>query len=219
VQQKLAGFQPCVLLKGCREVRDGGVAQHDGYLRDAKPLFIEQVAGVFHPLALVKIEDGRAEHLFEPFFQIAFIDRHLPAQFLDGQGLADVLKQDLAGLDDLFAIGFVCEELALEAFDLFLPNHAFQAVEKEHLALGVDIDIFVAAGIAMVEQGLEDQPGPAAEGEGLAKRGGVPELEQVFADGRIRSSRLRELREMDGQEAEAEDVDGIDPFGAARGGV
>ena len=142
---------------------------------------------MFHSLALVEIEDGGAEHLFESLFQVTFIDGYFPAELLDGKGFADVLKENLASLDDLFPIGLVCKEFALKAFDFFFPDHTFQAVEEQHLALGIDIDVLVAAGIVVVEHSLQDEPGAAADGKSLAKGTGVAEFEQVFAGGAIRS--------------------------------
>lgn len=59
---------------------------------------------MLHSLALVKIKDGGAKHFLEPFFQITFVDGHFPAQFLDGDGFANMLQKYLAGADDLFPV-------------------------------------------------------------------------------------------------------------------
>ena len=118
---------------------------------------------MLHTLALVEIENGSAEHLLEAFFQIAFIDGDLPAQGFDGKGLADLVEQDLPGADDLFAVCFVCQELTLEPFHFFFPDHTFEAVHQQHLALSVDEDVLHAVGIGMIEQGFQYQTGPSAK--------------------------------------------------------
>ena len=85
---------------------------------------------MFHPLALIEIEDGRPEHFLKPFFQIAFIDGHLPGQLPDGKRFAYMLEQDLPRLNDLFPVGLIGQELTLKAFHLFFPNHTLQAVQE-----------------------------------------------------------------------------------------
>lgn len=153
-----------MLFKGCREMRDGGIAEHDGDLGDAEPFFVQQVAGVFHPLALIEVENGRAEHFLEAFLQVAFVNGHLPAEFPDREWFAYMAEEDFPGLDDLFPVGLVGEEFTLKAFYFFFSHHAFQAIEEQHLALGVDKDVLQAIGIGMVQQCLQHQPGPAAQG-------------------------------------------------------
>jgi hypothetical protein len=151
MEQQLAGFQARMFFEGCREMRDGRITEHDRDLRDTQAFFIEQVAGVLHSLALVKIEYSGAEHFLEPFFQIAFVDGYLPAQLLNGQRLADVLQQYFSRLYDLFPVGLIGKEFTLEALDLFFPEHAFQAIKQEHLALSVDINILMTIGVAMIQ--------------------------------------------------------------------
>jgi len=218
-----------VFFECCGEMGNGGVAQHDGNFGDAEAFFVEQVAGVFHALALVEVEDRRSEHLFKPFFQVTFVDGDLAAELLDSERFADMLQEDLAGLDDLIAIGFVGEELALEAFHFFFSDHTFQAIKQEHLALGVDKDVLQAVGIAVIQQGFEDKTGPSAEGKGLGEGSRMSEFQQVVADGvvgfagpdRQRASYLGadELGKVNGKKAEAKHVYGVDAFGAAGGGV
>ena len=104
MQEQLTGLEARMLLEGSGKMGDRGIAQHKGDLRDTQALFIEQVAGMFHALTLVEIKDRGPEKLFEPFFEIAFVDGHLTAQLLDGQGFADMLQEDLTGLDDLFPV-------------------------------------------------------------------------------------------------------------------
>jgi len=130
-----------------------------------------------------------------------------------------MLQEYLAGLDDLFAVGFVGEEFTLETFDLFFTNHAFQAVEQEHLALRVYEDILVGIGKAVVQEGLEDEPGAAAEGKGLGKGIGMSEFQELFTGGAFVFAGTCELGQVHSQEAKAECVDGVDAFGAAGGGV
>ena len=119
---------------------------------------------MFHPLTLVEIENGCTEHFLEAFLEVAFVDGHLPAEFSDRKRFADMAEEDFPGLDDLFPVGLVGEEFTLKAFHFFFSDHAFQAIEEEHLALGVDKDVLQAIGIGMVQQGLQHQPGPAAQG-------------------------------------------------------
>ena len=151
MQQQFTGFEPRMLLKGSGEMRNGGIAQHDGDLGDAQPFFVQQVAGVLHTLALVEIENGRPKHFLKSFFKVAFIDGYFPAEFLDGKGFTDMLQQHFPGFDDFFPVGFIRQEFALEAFYLFFSQHAFQAVKEEHLALGIDKNILQAIRIGMVE--------------------------------------------------------------------
>jgi hypothetical protein len=154
-----------------------------------------------------------------PFFQIALVDGHFPAELFDGEWFADMAAGGSRGPDDLFPVGFVGEELALEAFHFFFTDHAFEAIKQQHLALGIDEDVLQAVGIGMVEQGFQHQAGPAAERKGLGEGGGMPEIEQVFADGSFGFPGTNELGEVDGKEAEAEYIHCLDPFGAARGSV
>ena len=162
MQQQFAWLEASMLFKGCGEMRDGGIAEHDGDLGNAESFFVQQVAGMFHPLTLVEVENGRTEHFFKAFLKIAFVDGHLPAEFLDGERFADMAEEYLPGLADLFPVCLVGEEFTLKAFHFFFSDHAFQAIEEEHLALGIDEDVLQAIGIGMVQQGFQHQPGPAA---------------------------------------------------------
>ena len=167
MQQQFARLEAGVFLKGGGKMRDGGVAEHDRDFRHAQSFFIEQVTGMFHALALVKIENCGSEHFLEALLQIALIDGDLAAELFDGQGFADVLQQHFPGPDDLFAVGLVGQELALEAFYLFLTEHAFEAVQEQHLALCIDKNIFEAIGKTMVKKRLEKHPRPSAKAEDL----------------------------------------------------
>ena len=106
---------------------------------------------MLHALTLVEVENSRPEHFFKPFFQVTFVYRYFPAEFLDGKGFANMLQQYFAGFDDLFPVGFIRQEFTLETFYFFFAQHAFQAVKQEHLTLGIDKDIFQAVGIVVVE--------------------------------------------------------------------
>ena len=170
---------------------------------------------MFHPLALIKIEDGGAEHFLEALFQIAFIDRHFAAELFDSERFADVLKEHFPGADDLFPVRFICQELTLETFHFFLTYHAFQAIEQQHLALRVDEDILHAVRIAMVQEGLQYEAGPSAERQYFGERGRMTKVQHVLAKCAFGFTRPSELGEMDGKEAEAQDIHGINPFGAA----
>jgi len=86
----------------------------------------------------------------------------------------DLVIWDIYGQDDYQKVrmsylrGIVGQELALEGLDrflgtLFIADHAFEAVQQEHLHLRIDVDVFEAAGIRVVEQGLQHQAGAAAQ--------------------------------------------------------
>ena len=174
---------------------------------------------MFHALALVEVEDGGAEHFFKAFLQIAFVYGHLTTEFFYREGFTDMLQQDLACLDDLFAIGFIGQEFTLETFDFFFTDHAFQAIEQEHLALCVYEDILVAVGEAVVEKGLEHEAGATTEGKRLGKGLGMSEFQEIIAGGTFLLARACELGEVYGQEAETKGIDGIDAFRTAGAGV
>jgi hypothetical protein len=80
-------------------------------------------------------------------------------------------------------------------------------------------DILVGVGKTVVEEGLEYDPGAAAEGKGLGKGFGMPEFQELFAGCAFVFAGTRELGKVQRQEAEAECVDGVDAFGAAGGSV
>jgi hypothetical protein len=71
-----------MLFKSCGEVGDRRITQEHRNFRNAQSFFIEQVFGMFHPLALVKIENGSAKHFLESFFQVTFIDGNFAASVL-----------------------------------------------------------------------------------------------------------------------------------------
>ena len=153
---------------------------------------------MFHALALVKIEDGGAEHFLEALLQVALIDSHLAAQLLNGERLADVLQKNFPGPDDLFPVGFIGQELTLESFHFFFSYHTFQAIQQQHLALGIDEDVLHAIGVAMVEKGLQHQAGPSAKREYLGKGGRMTEIQDILAKRTLRLTGPSELREMNG---------------------
>src|SRR5258708_36959902 len=134
-----------------------------------------------------------------------------------------MLEEYLAGLDDLFPIGFIGEKFTLEAFYLFFPDHAFQAIKQEHLALGIDENVFQAVCIAMIQQGFQDQAGPSAKGKGLGEGSRMPGFKQVVADSafrlagadKLRAGKLRtgKLGKVYGKETETKHVYGIDAVG------
>ena len=63
-----------MFLKRGAEVGNGGITEHNGDLRNAEAFFIQQVTGMLHALALVEIENGGAKELFEPLFEVAFVN-------------------------------------------------------------------------------------------------------------------------------------------------
>ena len=106
---------------------------------------------MLHALALIKIENRRAKHFFKPFFQVAFIHRHLTAQFLNCDGLADMLNQNFSRPAYFFPVSFIGEEFTVDYIDFLIPDHAIHAVQQQHLHLRIDKDIFQAIGIVMIE--------------------------------------------------------------------
>ena len=63
---------------------NGRITQHGRNFSYTKALFIQQVFGVFHTLALVKIKDGGAKKLLKPFFKVTFVDGNLAAKRFNG---------------------------------------------------------------------------------------------------------------------------------------
>ena len=171
---------------------------------------------MLHALALVKIENGSAEHFLEPFLQVTFVDGHLAAQLLDGKGFADMLQEHFPGPDDLFPVCLIGQEFTLEPFHFLFTHHAFKTVQQEHLALGIDEDILHAVRIAMVEQSLQHQAGPSAKRKYLGKRGGMTKVQDFLAKGAFRSAGFAELGEMDREEPEAKHIHRIHTLAAAR---
>lgn len=79
-----------------------------------------------------------------PFFQVAFVHGHLTAQFLNGDGVADMLQQDIPRLVNTKPAAFVCQEFAAEPF-FFFVYQAFEAVQQYLVHLGVEENIFQCA--------------------------------------------------------------------------
>jgi len=146
------------------EMGDGGVSQHNGNLGYAETFFVQQIARMFHPLALVEIKNGGAEEFFKSLFEVTLVDGHFAAEFADGKGFADMLQQDLPGQGNFLPVILIRQELALKPAHLVLPQHAFQAVEQEHLGLGIDENILEAVSITMIQYGFQHHPDAAAEG-------------------------------------------------------
>src|SRR5690606_21340802 len=136
---------------------------------------------MLHSLALVEVEHGGAEHLLEPFLEVTLIDGHLPAQFLNCNRFANVLDQQFPCLYNLLAIGLVCKEFTIDRVQILLSHHALYAVEKQHLHLCIDVNIFKSVGVLVVEQGFNHHPRPAAERKHASERSTMPEVENVFS--------------------------------------
>ena len=68
-----------MLLECGGEMRDRGIAKHDGDFGDAESFFIKEIAGVFHSLALVEVENSGTEHFFEALFQVTLVYGHFSA--------------------------------------------------------------------------------------------------------------------------------------------
>jgi hypothetical protein len=67
----------------------------------------------------------------------------------------------------------------------------------------------------MIQEGFQHEAGPSAERQYLGERGRVAKVQNVLAKSAFGFTRPPELGEMDSKEAEAQDIHGIDPFGAA----
>ena len=83
---------------------------------------------MFHALVLVKIKNGSTEHFFKPFLQVALIDRHLSAQFFNGDRVTNMLDKDLPGHADLFTICFIVQELTGDHGFFLHAHHALHTV-------------------------------------------------------------------------------------------
>lgn len=161
---------------------------------------------MFHPLALVEIENRGAIHLFKTFFKVTFVDGNLSAQLLDGNRFADMLKQNLPGFGNFFPVRLICQEFTGEGQLFFFAHHAIQAVKQQHLHLGIDENIFHRAVVLVVQQGLEHGAGPAAERQGFGKGTAMPEPDDIILQG-IHIARTHELGKMGGTEYKTHDVD------------
>ena len=119
---------------------------------------------MFHALALIEVKNGGPKELFKSLFQVTFVDGDLAAEFADGEGFANMLQQDFAGQGNFLPVIFIGQEFTLKPVYLILAQHAFQAVEQEHLGLGIDENILEAVSITMIQYGFEHHPYAAAEG-------------------------------------------------------
>src|SRR5688500_20170705 len=90
---------------------------------------------MLHALALVEIKYSSAEKFLKSFFQVTLVDGYFAAQLLNGDRLTDMLQKNFPGANDLLPVVFICEKLALKTFDVFIPQHTFQAIQQEHLGL------------------------------------------------------------------------------------
>ncbi len=139
---------------------------------------------MLHTLVLVEVEYGGAEQLFEAFLQVTLVDSHFAAQLLDGDGLTDMLDEDLARFHDLVAVSFIGQELALEGLDAFIAflfaQHAFQAIEQEHLHLCIDVDILHAACEVVIQHSFQHHACSAAKVEHFGERRMMKELEDLI---------------------------------------
>ena len=68
-----------MLFKGGAKVRDGSITQHQAYIGYAQALIVQQVLGVLHALALVKLKNGGAKQFFKAFLQVALVNGYFAA--------------------------------------------------------------------------------------------------------------------------------------------
>lgn len=210
MKEKFTWFDARVTLERCREMGNRRIAQHHGDFGNTKPFFIKEVTGMFHTLVLVEVENGSAEKLFEALLEVTLVDSHFTAQLFDGDGLTDMLDEDLACSNDLVAVSFIGQELALEGFDAFVAfffsEHALKAVQKEHLNLCIDINILHAACVVMIQHSFQHQAGPATKVEQFGERRRMQELEDLVGRSIDRRVCTNELRQMSRRKTEAQNI-------------
>lgn len=131
-------------------MRDRRITKHQGYIGYTLALFVKQVFRMFHPLTLKEIKNGGSIHFFKSFFKVTLIDGYLTAQCFDGQRFTDVLQEQFPRFCYFFPVGFVGKELTGEGI-ILITIHAFQAIQQQHLGLGIDVYIFKASRIAMIQ--------------------------------------------------------------------
>ncbi len=172
---------------------------------------------MLHALALVKIKDGGAEDLFEPFFQVTFVDGHFTAQRLDGDGLADMLHQHFPGLDYFFPVGRIGQELAGKSA-FFFPEQAVHRVQQQYLRLRVDEDVLESVGIGMVQKAFNGGPCLGTKRQLPGKRRLVVKGQHFFGE-RGELAVPGELRQVGGRETETQYVHALDLFNTAARGI
>ena len=106
---------------------------------------------MLHTLALVKIKYGCPKHFLEAFFKIAFVHRHFTAKFFDRYWLTDVLNQYFPCLGNFFPIGFIGQEFTIDHINFFVADHAIHAIKQKHLHLCIDVDIFKAICVIVIQ--------------------------------------------------------------------
>ena len=120
---------------------NGRVTKQAGNFGDCESFFVQKIFGMFHTLALVEIKNGSAEKLLKSFFKVAFVNSYFATKFLDGNRLPDVLQKNFTGANDFLPVVLICEEFALETFNILVAQHTFEAVQQQHLRLSVDVNI------------------------------------------------------------------------------
>jgi hypothetical protein len=124
---------------------------------------------MLHALALIEIENGGAENFPESSFEITFVDGYLPAQGLDGYGVANVLQQDLTGFEYLLPVGLIVQEFTTYVRLVLAVIHAIKAVQQKDLCLCVYENVGEAVGVIMIQQGFYSRPCFAANGKCAAE--------------------------------------------------
>ena len=117
---------------------------------------------MFHALALVKFENGGAVHFFKALFQVTFIHGNPAAQLFDGNGLADLLQQNIPGPGYFFPVVLVVQELAGDDLRLFVFD-IVKAVKQQHLRLRIHKNVLQAVAVIVVEQPFHHHAGTAAK--------------------------------------------------------
>ena len=118
---------------------------------------------MLHALALVEIKNGSAEKLLKSFFKVAFVNSYFATKFLDGNRLPDVLQKNFTGANDFLPVVLICEELALETFNILVAQHTFEAVQQQHLRLSVDVNILETVVVIIIKKRFYDQRTSSAD--------------------------------------------------------
>src|SRR5688572_2572582 len=107
---------------------------------------------MLHSLALIKIENGGPKHFFKAFLQVTFINGNLAAEFFDRDRFTNMLDQDLSCLCYFITVSFICKKLTVDNINFFFTQHAIETVQKQHLGLCININIFKTISESMIQQ-------------------------------------------------------------------
>src|SRR4051794_40403274 len=96
MRKKFTRLKACIFFKGSGKMGNRRVTEHHRYFCNCQAFFIKKVFGMFHSLALIKVEDGTSKHFLKALFQVAFIHCYFTAKRLYCNGLTYMLKKELS---------------------------------------------------------------------------------------------------------------------------